>query len=55
MDDVIKQHEAEIRDIMQRSLNGEMNEADAARTIILLQRALIAELAKDGQEERKAA
>lgn len=26
---------------MQRSLNGEMNEADAARTIILLQREFI--------------
>lgn len=37
----IKTHNAEIRAIMQRSLNGEMNEADAARTIILLQREFI--------------
>lgn len=55
MDEAIKQHEAEIRDIMQRSLNGEMNEADAARTIILLQRELIAELSATEGEEKRAA
>jgi hypothetical protein len=54
MGNVINQHNEEIRDIMQRALNGEMNEADATRTIILLQRELIAYLLNAPLTERPA-
>lgn len=48
-------HNEEIRAIMQASLNGEISDFDAARTIILLQREFINAMAKDGLEERVAA
>lgn len=48
-------HNEEIRDIMQASLNGEISDFDAARTIILLQREFINAMAKEGQEDEKVA
>ena len=48
-------HNEEIRAVMQASLNGEISDFDAARTIILLQREFINAMAKEGQEEKVAA
>lgn len=48
--------ESEISEVMQRSLNGEMSEADAATTIILLQAEVIRLLREEAREgERRAA
>lgn len=44
MNAMINSHNAEIRTLMQQALNGEIAEADAVRTIILLQRELITAL-----------
>lgn len=48
-------HNEEIKAIMQASVNGDISDIDAARTIILLQREFINAMAKEGLEEERAA